>query len=251
MSFDAESRPPPPATTPLLLMPSLLGDMTLDREAFLGAVSDDTVLMVGSAPSYPTGRLGPIRELAAVAAELEIPFHVDACLGGFFLPFAERAGRTKMPDFRIPGVTTISADFHKFGYASTKGVSVILHRDDTTYEHQVFHSRVGTGPVRYETEGMLSSRSAVPIAAAWAVLQLLGEEGFNRRTVETLAMIDAVTAGITAIPHLHVLGEPGIPHISYASDSVDIFALARGLADRPWAMHQDEYPSSAVCGPAA
>jgi glutamate/tyrosine decarboxylase-like PLP-dependent enzyme len=223
-------------------------DHRVDLDAYLAAVSDDVVLMVGSAPSYPTGVVDPIAKMAEHAAERDIPFHVDGCLGGLFLPFAERAGRGVFPDFRLPGVTTISADFHKFGYASTKGVSVIVHRDQRTFERQIFESRMSDGNVRYVTEGLRGSRSAAPVAAMWAVAQLLGEDGFQQRTVETLELIDAVVSAIKSVPGLHVVFEPQIPHVSYASDTMDIFAVSRGMSDRGWAMHQDDFPTPLIRG---
>lgn len=223
-------------------------DHRVDLDAYFDAVTDDVVLMVGSAPSYPTGVVDAIAAMAAHAAEREIPFHVDGCLGGMFLPFAERAGRGVFPDFRLPGVTTISADFHKFGYASTKGVSVVVHRDDRTFERQIFQSGMGDGKVRYFTEGLRGSRPAGPVASMWAVAQLLGEDGFQRRTVETLELIDSVVSGIEAIQQLRVVFEPQIPHVMYTSDTIDIFAVAQGMSERGWAMHQDEFPQPLIRG---
>src|SRR5262245_11675801 len=134
----------------------------------------DTVLAVGAAPSYPFGMIDPIEDMAALAASKDIPFHVDACLGGFMLPWVERLGYSVPPwDFRVPGVTSISADLHKYGYA-TKGASVVLHRPKTNLRYQVFQFADWPGGV-YGTQAFQGTKPAPPIAAAWAVLHLLGE----------------------------------------------------------------------------
>ncbi|MDQ3810226.1 MAG: aminotransferase class V-fold PLP-dependent enzyme, partial [Chloroflexota bacterium] len=143
----------------------------IDLDAYRAAITPDTVLLVGSAPSLTLGMVDPIETLGALALERNIGLHVDACVGGFFLPFVEKLGYQLPPwDFRVPGVTTISADLHKYGYAA-KGASVILSRDEEVFSHQVF--RFGA-PERaadwYVTPTMAGTRPGGAVAAAWAVM---------------------------------------------------------------------------------
>lgn len=220
-------------------------DQLPDVAAFSAALGEHTALAVASAPSYPTGRVEPVDQLAAAAHARGVPLHVDGCLGGFFLPFAERLGaRVGMPDFRIPGVTSISADLHKFGYASVKGTSVLVHRDEQGYDDRrwTFSPGFRTDDAWYGTENLTGSRSGGPSAAAWAVQRLLGEEGFLERTRETLAMMDDFGAAIEAIPGLRLVHRPDVPLISWTSDDFDIFVLAQHMLDRAWVVHADTWP---------
>ena len=143
------------------------------------AVDDSTVMVVGSAPSYPQGVIDPIPELAAMAAERGILCHVDACMGGFILPFLGQLGHLSKPwDLSVPGVTSISADLHKYGYAS-KGISVIVYRDRRLARMQPFVTSNWLGGL-YGSPSMAGTRPAGPIAAGWAVLHHLGEDGYLR-----------------------------------------------------------------------
>ena len=166
--FDVESRRVP-----------VRADFSADVDAMADAVDDRTVLMVASAPSYPQGVIDPVAELAALASERGILCHVDACLGGFLLPFLQRLGHVTRPwDLSVPGVTSISADLHKYGYAS-KGISVILYRDRELARFQPFVTTEWLGGL-YGSPAMAGTRPAGPIAAGWAVLHHLGEDGYLR-----------------------------------------------------------------------
>jgi glutamate/tyrosine decarboxylase-like PLP-dependent enzyme len=215
----------------------------LDLDSYLGAVTDSTVLMVGSAPSLTLGMVDPIPEMALPAAERDINFHVDSCVGGYFLPFAERLG-SQFPtfDFRVPGVSTISADLHKFGYTA-KGASTLISRDEETFAHQVF--RFGE-PERthdwYVTPSMTGTRPGAAIAAAWAVMSYLGEDGYLRVVRETLRHVRAFQTGINAIDGLRVMGEPVMTVFAYTSDTLDMFAVADGMHDRGWQVARDTWP---------
>ena len=225
----------------------LTDDWVVDVPAFLTAVNANTVLMVGTAPSTVLGMVDPIPDMAAVAEERNISFHVDACVGGFFLPFTERLGHPVVPwDFRVPGVTTISADLHKFGYTA-KGASVILSRNPDIYRHQVFEF----GPPRrpegyYKTATIAGTRPGGAIAAAWAVLNYLGEDGYLRLVDQTMRYIRRFQEGINAIEGLVVLGEPVMSVFAYTSTTLDIFAVATGLEDRGWMVSKDSYPFKAI-----
>ena len=225
----------------------LTEDGVVDVPAFLAAVNGNTVLMVGTAPSTVLGMVDPIPDMAAVAEERNISFHVDACVGGFFLPFAEKLGHHVTPwDFRVPGVTTISADLHKFGFTA-KGASVILSRDQDIYRHQVFEFGPPLRPSRYyETPTIAGTRPGGAIAAAWAVLNYLGEDGYLRLVDQTLGYIKRFQEGVNAIEGLMVLGEPVMSVFAYTSTTLDIYAVATGMEDRGWMVSKDSYPFKAI-----
>jgi glutamate/tyrosine decarboxylase-like PLP-dependent enzyme len=204
-------------------------------------ITDDTVLCVGSAPAYPFGMIDPIPEMAAIAAGRGVPFHVDACLGGFMLPFVERLGRDVPPwDFRVEGVTSISADLHKYGYA-IKGASVILHRPKTNLRYQVFQFADWPGGI-YGSQAFLGTKPAPPIAAAWAVLQYLGEEGYLRLARQTLDATQRLLDGVASIDGLHVWGEPDMTVVAIGSSTQDVFAIGDEMEKRRWHFDRQDQP---------
>jgi len=179
--------------------------------------------------------------MAALAAERDINFHVDACLGGFFLPFAERLGYPVPPfDFRVPGVTSISADLHKFGYTA-KGASALLWRDRALYHYQGF-SFDGWSSGVYRTPTLAGTRPGGAIAAAWAVLTYLGEEGYLRLVAGTMQFVRRLLAGIAAIPELEVHGQPDMSVFAYGARHIDIDAVADELARRGWWVYRERQP---------
>jgi sphinganine-1-phosphate aldolase len=216
-------------------------DFRADAEAARAAVTDNTVLVVGSAPCYPYGVVDPIPELAALAQERDICCHVDACVGGFFLPFMRRLGLKTPPfDFIVPGVTSISADLHKYGYAA-RGTSTIIYRDKEIRKHQFFTYADWPGGL-YGSPTMPGSRPGGVIAAAWAVLHYLGEEGYLRLARTVMDTTRTLIDGINAIPGLHVLGEPDMSVFSFTSDSVDIYAVADAMDARGWHLDRQQMP---------
>jgi len=221
-------------------------DWRADVGAMAAAMTDKTVLVVGSAPQYPQGVIDPIPELAALAAERGINCHVDACMGGFVLPFAERLGRPVPPwDFRVEGVTSISADVHKLGYAP-KGASVLVHRSEDLRSHHVFVFDDWLGGF-YASSGMAGSKPAGPIAAAWAVLHYLGEAGYLRLTEITLDATRRLVDGVRAVPGLRVLGEPEAQCVAITAgdgSAVDVFAVMDALAARGWQLDRQGPPDS-------
>lgn len=213
-------------------------DWRADVDAMAEHVNENTVLVVGSAPQYPQGVIDPIPELAALAQSVGASMHTDACMGGFVLPFMELLGHDVPPwDFRVAGVTTISADIHKLGYAP-KGASVILHRDKDLRRHQTFVFDDWLGGF-YASPNMQGSRSAMPMATAWAVMHRLGIEGYKRLTQTTIETRERMVDGIRAIDGLRVLGEPEAQIVAMASadDGLDVFAVGDALARRGW--HHD------------
>jgi sphinganine-1-phosphate aldolase len=219
----------------------------VDLDAYRAAVNDNTVLLVASAPSLILGMIDPIPQMAAIAAERDINFHVDSCVGGYFLPFVEQLGEPLTPfDFRVPGVTTISADLHKFGYAA-KGASMILSRDEEIYRYQPFDFGPPERPAGwYHTPTMAGTRPGGVIAAAWAVLNYLGREGYLRLVGQTMRYIRQFQADINATPGLEVLGSPVMTVFAYTSHTLDIFAVADGLEDRGWLVWRESVPFQAI-----
>ncbi|MCC5954022.1 MAG: aspartate aminotransferase family protein [Acidimicrobiia bacterium] len=223
-------------------------DWRADPEAFAGAVDDNTVLVVGSAPAYPQGVIDPIPELAAIAAEVGANFHTDACMGGFVLPFMESLGMEVPPwDFRVPGVTSISADLHKLGYVP-KGVSCILHRDKELRRYQTFVFDGWLGGF-YASPNMQGTRPGLPLALAWATLHFLGREGYERLTEATIRTARRMIEGIRAIDGVAVLGEPQAHLLAMATepgweDRVDVFKVGDALVERGWFHDRQAPPDS-------
>jgi glutamate/tyrosine decarboxylase-like PLP-dependent enzyme len=211
---------------------------------------------VGSAPSYPQGVIDPIPELATLAIERGILCHVDACLGGFILPFLGALGHVdKQWDFTVPGVTSISADLHKYGYGS-KGISVVLYRTAELARLQPFLTTNWLGGL-YGSPSMAGTRPAGPIAAGWAVLQFLGEDGYLRLTEDTYRAARALRFAIEGLPGLSVRGDPDATVLAFGGDlddagddlddavSIDTFALGDALADRGgWFFDRQSPPDS-------
>jgi glutamate/tyrosine decarboxylase-like PLP-dependent enzyme len=222
-------------------------DHQIDVDAYRAAISDRTVLLVASAPSLTLGMVEPIEELAPLAAERDIGFHVDACVGGFFLPFAEKLGRP-IPrfDFRVPGVTTISADLHKFGYTA-KGASLIVSRDRDVFDSQPFRFGGGSRPDDwYVTPSMTGTRPGGAIAAAWAVMTYLGEAGYVERTRQTYEYLERWWAAIRSIEGLEVMGTPAMSVFAVTSQTLDPYAIGKGMEERGWIVYADSEPVPAL-----
>jgi glutamate/tyrosine decarboxylase-like PLP-dependent enzyme len=205
----------------------------VEVEAMRAAITENTILLVASAPSYSQGVLDPIAEIGALALQKDLLFHVDGCVGGIHLSFMRKLGYN-VPDFdfSVPGLTSISADLHKYGYAP-KGASTILYRNKEIRKYQIFACTDTTGYTLINPT-VLSTRSGGPMAGAWAILTYLGEEGFMRivKTVQeaTQKLID----GINDIPELQVLGQPPMCMFSFKSDVINVYQLADAMAKRGW-----------------
>lgn len=220
-------------------------DYRADMDAMARRIGRNTILLAASAPQFPQGVVDPIDELGALAQARKLPLHVDACIGGFLLPWVERLGRP-VPrwDFRVPGVTSISADLHKYAYAA-KGASVVLYRDMSYLRHQFFVATDWSGGI-YASPTMPGTRPGGAIAAAWAALHAIGAEGYLAHARETMEATDALIAGIRAIDGLEVLGQPHMSLVCYGSrdPAVDIFAVADALERRGWHIDRQQRPSS-------
>jgi sphinganine-1-phosphate aldolase len=210
-------------------------DYRADVKAARSAIGRNTILIVGSAPSFPHGIIDPIETLSELAREREIGFHTDACLGGFLLPWAERLGyRVPTFDFRLPGVTSISADTHKYGY-STKGTSVILYRTYALRRYQYFKTTEWPGGL-YFSPTTLGSRPGGLIAACWAALITLGEKGYLAATDRILKTAAQIKRGITEIPELHLLGDP-LWVIAFGSKTLDIYRIMEHMSQKGWSLN--------------
>ena len=211
-------------------------DFRADVDACRAAITPQTILMVGSAPSYPQGVIDPIAELAQIAQERKLLFHVDACVGGMMLPFVRRLGYPVPEfDFRVPGVTSISADLHKYGY-SAKGSSVILYRTHELRRHQFFVTTDWAGGV-YASPTMAGTRPGGPIAASWAILNYLGEEGYLKITDTVMKTALKLRQGVSAIRGLKVLSTPEMSVFAIGSDDLNVypFRVRRTLQEWPHA----------------
>jgi glutamate/tyrosine decarboxylase-like PLP-dependent enzyme len=219
-------------------------DWRADVDAMADCVNDNTVLIAGSAPQYPQGVIDPIPELAALAADVGASFHTDACMGGFVLPFMEQLGHDVAPwDFRVAGVTTISADVHKLGYAP-KGASILLHRTKDLRRYQTFVFDDWLGGF-YASPAMQGSRPGLPMATAWAVMHHLGMDGYRRLTDTTIRTTRRMIEGVRAVHGLRVLGEPEAHVLAIAADGdLDVFAVDDALKARSWVLDRQAPPDS-------
>lgn len=218
-------------------------DFRADVEAMRQAINLDTVLVAGSAPSYAQGVVDPIVELAGLARQRGILCHVDACVGGMMLPFVRRLGYAVTPfDFGVPGVTSISVDLHKYGYAA-KGASVILYRNAELRRHQLFATTDWPGGI-YASPTMTGTRAGGAIAAAWAVLNFLGEEGYLRIARTVMQTTARLRDGINAIDGLRVLGRPEMSVLAIASDKDNIYEIGDEMGLRGWHLDRQQFPPS-------
>jgi glutamate/tyrosine decarboxylase-like PLP-dependent enzyme len=202
-------------------------------EDMRAAITENTVLLVASSPSYSQGVIDPIAEIGKIAQEKNLLFHVDGCVGGIHLSFMRKLGY-ELPDFdfSVPGVTSISTDLHKYGYAA-KGASTILYRSKNIRKYQIF-ACTDTTAYTLINPTVLSTKSGGPMAGAWATLTYLGEEGFMRIVKTVQEATHKLIEGINAIPELEVLGQPAMCMFSFKSDAINVYQLGDAMAKRGW-----------------
>ncbi|WP_033423876.1 pyridoxal phosphate-dependent decarboxylase family protein [Actinomadura flavalba] len=206
-----------------------------DPAAMAAAFTPRTVLVVASAPSYPHGVLDPVAEIAALAAGAGLLCHVDACVGGWVLPWLREAGRDVPPfDLAVPGVSSLSCDLHKYGYAP-KGASVVLFTDEALRRRAYFASAAWPGYTVINAT-VQSSRSAGPLGAAWTTLHAVGAAGYRDLAVAAMDAADRLRAGVADIPGLYVLGEPDAPLVAVASGdpALNVFTIADAAREQGW-----------------
>jgi sphinganine-1-phosphate aldolase len=227
---------------PLVRVP-VDGAFRADLRAMAAAVTERTAVVVGSAPNFPHGVIDPIPEVAALAAERGVGCHVDACLGGFILPWAERLGYPVPPfDFRLPGVTSMSADTHKYGYAA-KGSSVVLYRGRELRRSQYYTVTDWPGGL-YLSPTFAGSRPGALSATCWAAMVSIGESGYTeaaRRILETGARI---REGVARIPGLSVLGDPLWVVAFAAEDGLDVYQVMENMGHRGWSLNGLQLPAA-------
>ncbi|MDD1484786.1 aspartate aminotransferase family protein [Burkholderia thailandensis] len=225
--------------------------MRVDADFVRDAIDANTVMLVGSACNYPYGTVDPIEALSEIAVEKAVWLHVDGCLGGWMLPWGEELGYPNIPafDFRLPGVTSISADTHKFGYGP-KGGSVLAWRDASFRRYQYFLMTDWVGGV-YGSPGLAGSRSGGLIAATWAALRSLGREGYRARARAIFDTAFDMQAAVRAIPELRVLGKPTFC-FAFASDAFDIYHVNDFMRRQGWRFNGLQHPDAlhmCVTGP--
>lgn len=212
-------------------------DFRADVDATAAAVrdlGDRAVLLVASAPSYAHGVVDPVPEIAALAQARGIRCHVDACIGGWVLPYAARLGRAVTPwSFAVEGVTSVSVDLHKYGYAP-KGTSLLLHRTPELRRPQFFASADWPGYTMLNST-MQSTKSGGPLAGAWAVVESLGDDGYLALSRRLFEAVDAIVAGIEATPALSLVARPDSSLVTLETDgSCDAFTLCDEMQERGW-----------------
>ena len=210
-------------------------DFRADVVAMEAAVTHETIMIVGSAPGYTHGNFDDIKAIGEIAKAHDLWFHVDACFGGFVAPYAKKLGYT-IPefDFRIPQVTSLSADLHKYGYAP-KGASMVLFRNAELKECARYMFRDWPRGL-YHTYTFLGSRAAGPVAGAWAAINFLGEEGYVEAARIMMDIKKRLIAGIEAIPGLKVLYPNDLCILCYncSDSSLEINAIADEMRKRNW-----------------
>lgn len=226
-----------------IVMTPVDDDFRADIEAIKNAITQNTIILGGSAVSYPHGVVDPIADLGLLAAENKLWLHVDACLGGLMLPFVRQLGYEIPPyDFRVSGVSSISADIHKYAY-TPKGVSTVMFRNAEFRKYQIFAYADWPGGV-YATPCLAGARPGGIIAAAWAVLHYLGEKGFLELAQKAKKATEKLINGINNIPQLYVLGNPPATVFAFGSHDVNIFELSVKMKERGWHIDVQHLPPS-------
>jgi glutamate/tyrosine decarboxylase-like PLP-dependent enzyme len=219
----------------------LTADFRVDPAAVEKMIAPNTILLVGSAPQYPQGVIDPIAKLAALAKARGIGMHVDACVGGFILPFLKKLGYP-IPafDLSVDGVTSMSADLHKYGFAA-KGASIVLYRDKDLRRYQFFVSADWPGGA-FASPSMPGTRPAGSIAAAWATLTAFGEAGYLEIARTCMENAEKIQAGIRALG-MKIVGEPQCSIFGFTAEDVDVYAVADQMQARGWYIDRQQKPT--------
>ncbi len=220
-------------------------DWRADPEAIEDEIDERTALVVVSAPSYPHGVVDPIEEIAGTAAENDVPCHVDGCIGGFVLPFLEDAGyEVPAYGFSVDGVTSISADPHKYGYTA-KGVSTLLYRDRKLRRYQYYAFDGWSGGV-YAAPNFQGTRPAGPIAASWAVMNYIGKDGYVELVEEKMEATERITEHVAESDELAIVSDPDMCLLAIEStdDDVNAWTVQRELSDCGWELERQQDPRS-------
>jgi glutamate/tyrosine decarboxylase-like PLP-dependent enzyme len=217
--------------------------MTADVDAMAELIDENTIAMVGSACNYGYGTIDPISALSDLALGRAVGLHVDGCLGGFILPWGQELGYPNIPvfDFRIPGVTSISADTHKYGYG-LKGASVLAFRDKPLRNSQYFFMTDWTGG-KYASPGIEGSRSGGILASTWASLVSMGRDGYMKYAKAIFETAFKMQAAVQSHPELRILGSPTFC-FSFTSDEFDIYHVNDFMRTKGWRFNGQQYPNA-------
>ena len=226
----------------MVLAPVSDSDFRVIPEELEKLINSNTVAIVASAGNYPYGLIDPLDRLSEIALKHGIGFHVDGCLGGFILPWIERLGyRVPVFDFRLPGLTSMSCDTHKFGYG-LKGNSVVLYRNTKLRRYQYFQMADWPGGI-YASPSMTGSRSGGLSASTWAAMVYLGEEGYLSAAKAVMEVADAIKEGISGIPEIQIIGDPTFI-VSFRSSAVDIFLVNDYMRSKGWRFNGLQNPAA-------
>ncbi len=218
-------------------------DKRADAKGMERAITSSTILMACSAPCYPYGVVDPVRDIGRIALKHKVLFHVDACMGGFMLPFLEELGYP-VPgfDFRTPGVSSISIDAHKYGYAP-KGVSVILYKNRKLRRKQFFVHADWSGGI-FASTAFMGTKSGGPLAGCWAVMNHLGREGYKTIASQVMKTTRKIWEGIELHPGLHIIGNPDMSVLAFTSENGDIFNIGDALSTKGWHLDRLQFPDA-------
>ncbi len=215
-------------------------DYLANVEAMRRQITPNTIAIAGSAANYPHGLIDPIDQLSDLALEAGVGLHVDSCFGGFILPWIEKLGYPIPPfDFRLPGVTSMSCDTHKWGFG-LKGASVVLYRNQALRRRQYFSTTDWQGGL-YASPTIAGSRSAGITASTWAAMVTMGEAGYLKAARRIMRTADAIRAGAAQFPELTIIGQPTYC-IAFTSDAVDIYHVNDFMASRGWRLNGLQRP---------
>ncbi len=204
-----------------------------DVDAIQGAITPNTIMLVGSAVSYAHGVIDPIEHLGKLAQEHELWLHVDACMGGFLLPYFKRLGSPVPPfDFSVPGVSSISMDFHKYAFAA-KGASVVLYRNKQLRKYQIYTCASWSG-YSVINNTIQSTKTGGPLAAAWAIVNFLGDEGYLELARNALQTTKIMADAIDKMDDLRLMAYPEMNLLSFTSDTVDVFHIIDEMKQLGW-----------------
>ncbi|MBC7386078.1 MAG: aspartate aminotransferase family protein [Cryobacterium sp.] len=224
-----------------LIKAPLRKDFRVDLSAVEKLITANTILLVGSAPQYPHGVIDPIPELAGMAKSRGIGMHVDACVGGFILPFLKMLGYPIPPfDLSVDGVTSMSADLHKYGFAS-KGASIVLYKDKELRRHQFFVLSEWAGGA-FASPSMPGTRPAGAIAAAWATLQAFGEDGYLEIAKTCMENTKRLQEGVKALGY-SIVGQPEMSIFGFQAESLDVYAVADQMQLKGWYIDRQQKPT--------
>lgn len=226
------------------IVPCIGEELAPDLEQMKSLINADTVLIVGSSPAYPHGYIDPLEAINKIALEKDIWFHVDACVGGYIIPFLEQLGHpVPLFDFRLSGVHSISLDIHKYGYGP-KGSSAVVYRNAALRKKQYYVYTAWPGGL-YASPAVSGTRPGGGIAAAWAVMKYLGNEGYRKMAGETFVAAKKIQDGINKIDGLKVVGTPLTTVFSFmSSGNLDIYRLGDELSALGWHLDRQLLPPS-------